>query len=609
MLIPRYGSSSRSRFLFGWHYSALKREERKWCYTNAFFLLLALFMNQFTTFGLREELVTAVSQLGFETPTPIQKEAIPLLISQTTDLIGLARTGTGKTAAFGLPLIHLCDFEHSFAQALVLCPTRELCVQITKDLTAFAQNIPNTAITAVYGGTSIVRQINALQKGAHIIVATPGRLIDLMNRNVVDLSSVQQVVLDEADEMLNMGFKEDITAILAATNDTRNTWLFSATMSKDIRSIAQRYMTSPREIAVDAHNTAAADIDHVYYVTRAREKYATLKRIVDFHPTMFGIVFTNTKLEAQDIAERLIKDGYNADSLHGDLSQQQRDKVMGRFRERSIQLLIATDVAARGIDVSDITHVIHYSIPDELESYTHRSGRTARAGKAGVSISIIHSRELGKLKQLERITKNRFTHLDIPDGVAVCEKQLFHIVHNVHNVEVDDDAIAPYIPKIMEELEELSKEDVIKRFASIEFNRFLQYYKDAPDLNYSHGEEREERLSNDNFVDMKIRIGTKDGLDKGKLFRYLLDTTGFKKTAIGRIAAKDIVSFFGLDKSYVDEAIRIFSTETYNGRPARIEVAKTKTHNDYPSARASYPNKKSKYSDKSAPFFRKKKQR
>lgn len=570
-------------------------------------------MNQFTTFGLREELVTAVSQLGFQTPTPIQKEAIPLLIAQTTDLIGLARTGTGKTAAFGLPLVHLCDFEHSFTQALVLCPTRELCVQIANDLTAFAQNIPNASIAAVYGGTSIMRQISALQKGAHIIVATPGRLIDLMNRDVVDLSSVQHVVLDEADEMLNMGFKEDITTILATTNDTRNTWLFSATMSKDIRAIAQRYMTSPQEIAVDAHNTTAADIEHVYYVTRAREKYATLKRIVDFHPTMFGIVFTNTKLEAQDIAERLIKDGYNADSLHGDLSQQQRDKVMGRFRERSLQLLIATDVAARGIDVSDITHVIHYSIPDELESYTHRSGRTARAGKTGVSISIIHSRELGKLKQLERITKNKFAHLDIPDGVEVCEKQLFHIIHNVHNVEVDNNAIAPYLPKIMDELEDLSKEEVIKRFASIEFNRFLQYYKDAPDLNYSH-EERDERPSNENFVDMKIRLGTKDGLDKGKLFRYLLDTTGFKKAAIGRISAKDIVSFFGLDKSYVDEALRIFSTATYNGRPAKVEVARAqgngKSNNNNNNGSSGFrTGKKKKYADKPAPFLRKKKQR
>lgn len=539
---------------------------------TSLFLYLMEFMNQFNSFGLKQEIVDAVEQLGFQTPTPIQSEAIPVLLSGQTDIIGLARTGTGKTAAFGLPLIHLCDFSLPYTQALVLCPTRELCVQITKDLTAFAQNSGKARIIPVYGGTSITKQMNDLKQGAHIIVATPGRLMDLIQRGAADLSTVDYVVLDEADEMLNMGFKDDIDTILASVNDTRNTWLFSATMSNDIRNIARKYMVSPRELAVDTPNTSAADIEHVYYVTRARDKYATLKRIVDFHPTMFGIVFTNTKIEAQDIAERLIKDGYNADALHGDLSQQQRDKVMGRFRERSLQLLIATDVAARGIDVNDITHVIHYSIPDELESYTHRSGRTARAGKEGVSISIMHSREMGKLRQLERITKNRFTQLPIPNGVEVCEKQLFHIVRNVHTVEVDNHAIDPYLPAIMKELEELDKEELIKRFASVEFNRFLQYYKDAPDLNYSH-DEYGERVSNDNFTDIKIRLGTKDGLDKGQLFRYILDTTGFKKSSVGRIVTKDIVSFFGLENSLVEKALQILNNETYNGRKVRVEVA------------------------------------
>ena len=533
-------------------------------------------MNQFNSFGLKPEILAAVEQLGFQTPTPIQNEAITFLLSGQADLIGLARTGTGKTAAFGLPLIHLSDFSRPFTQALVLCPTRELCVQITKDLTSFAQNSGPANIVAVYGGTSIMKQINDLKRGAHIVVATPGRLMDLMKRGSVDLSTVDYVVLDKADEMLNMGFKDDIDTILASVNDTRSTWLFSATMSNDIRSIARKYMVTPREIAVDAHNTATNAIEHVYYVTRAREKYATLKRIVDFHPRMFGIVFTNTKIEAQEIAERLIKDGYNADALHGDLSQQQRDKVMGRFRERSIQLLIATDVAARGIDVSDITHVVHFSIPDELESYTHRSGRTARAGKEGFSISVIHSRELGKLKQLERITHHRFKQLEIPSDVEVCEKQLFHIIHNIHNVEVDNHAIDPYLPKVMEELAELDKEELIKRFASIEFNRFLKYYKDAPDLNYSHeehGERDRERIGNENFTDIRIQLGTKDGFDKGKLFRYILDTTGFRKAAVGRIVTKDIVSFFGLDNSLIERALQIFSNETYNGRKVKIEVA------------------------------------
>jgi ATP-dependent RNA helicase DeaD len=555
-----------------------------------------VFMNQFKSFGLKPEIVEAVEQLGFQTPTPIQNEAIPILLSGQSDLIGLARTGTGKTAAFGLPLIHLSDFSQPFTQALVLCPTRELCVQITKDLTSFVQNTGPANIVAVYGGTSIIKQINELKRGAHIIVATPGRLMDLMKRGSVDLSTVDYVVLDEADEMLNMGFKDDIDTILASVNDTRSTWLFSATMSNDIRAIARKYMVAPREVAVDAHNTTAAAIEHVYYVTRAREKYASLKRIVDFHPRMFGIVFTNTKVEAQEIAERLIKDGYNADALHGDLSQQQRDKVMGRFRERSIQLLIATDVAARGIDVSDITHVIHFSIPDELESYTHRSGRTARAGKEGVSISIIHSRELGKLKQLERITKNRFKQLDIPSGVEVCEKQLFHIIHNVHNVEVDNHAIDPYLPKIMEELSGLDKEELIKRFASIEFNRFLQYYKDAPDLNYSHEEHGErERISNDNFTDMRIQLGTKDGFDKGKLFRYILDTTGFRKAAVGRIVTKDIVSFFGLDNSLIERALQTFNGLTYNGRKVKVEVSGSSSKVGGRSTFKS--NGRSKYSD------------
>jgi len=333
-------------------------------------------------------------------------------------------------------------------------------------------------------------------------------------------------------------------------------------------------MVSPRELSVDSQSTQNTSIEHVYYVTRAREKYATLKRIVDVHPKIFSIVFTATKIEAQEIAERLIRDGYNADALHGDLNQQQRDKVMGRFRERSISILVATDVAARGIDVSDITHVIHYSIPDDLESYTHRSGRTARAGKTGVSISILHSREFGRLRQLERLTKTKFTRRQIPSGAEVCEQQLFNIIHNVTNVEVDNHAIDPYLPQIMDELADINKEELIKRFASIEFNRFLQYYKDAPDLNFDHGEDNDrERISNDNFTDMKIFVGTKDGFDKGKLFRYLLDTTGLKKTSIGRITTRDIISFFGVENQYVERVVKAFAGKTVGGRSLKVQIS------------------------------------
>lgn len=529
-------------------------------------------MNQFSALGLDEQLVEAVTQLGFQIPTPIQREAIPILLGGDTDVIGLARTGTGKTAAFGLPLIQLCDFSDASTQALVLCPTRELCVQIAKDLQNYASQTGGAVVRAVYGGTGIGKQIAELKQGAHIVIATPGRLLDLMQRGAVDLSTVDYVVLDEADEMLDMGFKDDIDTILASVNDNRTTWLFSATMSEGVRSIAHRYMVAPRELSVDSHATQNTSIEHVYYVTRARDKYATLKRIVDVHPKIFGIVFTATKIEAQDIAERLIRDGYNADALHGDLNQQQRDKVMGRFRERSISILVATDVAARGIDVSDITHVIHYSIPDDLESYTHRSGRTARAGKTGVSITILHSREFGRLRQLERMTKTKFTRRQIPSGAEVCEQQLFNIIHNVTNVEVDNHAIDPYLPQIMDELATISKEELIKRFASIEFNRFLQYYKDAPDLNYDHADDYE-RPGNENFTDMKIFIGTKDGFDKGKLFRFLLDTTGLKKSAIGRITTRDIISFFGVEKQYVERVMKAFAGKTVGGRSLKVQLA------------------------------------
>src|ERR1700742_5099438 len=447
-------------------------------------------MNPFIELGIRHDIVNAISELGFENPTPIQEQSIPVLLTGSNDFVGLAQTGTGKTAAFGLPLLELLDFEENYPQALVLCPTRELCLQITNDLKNYAKNMPNVHVVAVYGGASISDQLRQIKRGVQIVVATRGRMLDIINRKAINFSEVQFVVLDEADEMLNMGFQEDIDSILSETPSDKKTWLFSATMPSEVRRIAKKYMEDPYELTMGAKNTGNENIDHEYYVVRARDKYAAFKRIVDFNPEIFGIVFCRTKIETQEIAEALIKDGYNADSLHGDLSQQQRDKVMKRYRERNLQLLIATDVAARGIDVNDVTHVINYSLPDEIENYTHRSGRTARAGKTGVSISIINAKELGKIRQIERVIGKKFIKAEIPTGFDVVEKQLFALVHKVHNVEVNEQQIEQYLPRIMEEFKDLTKEELVKRFASIEFNRFLDYYKNAPDLNVQFDDSR-----------------------------------------------------------------------------------------------------------------------
>lgn len=529
-------------------------------------------MNLFSSLGLRPEIIEAVTQLGFQEPTPIQQEAIPVLLGDKVDFIGLAQTGTGKTAAFGLPLLQHVDFTTKQLQGLVLCPTRELCLQVKSDLENFSSRIPGARIAAVYGGASISGQLAEVKKGVQIVVATPGRLMDMMERKAIMLNHITKVVLDEADEMLNMGFREDIDFILSHTTDEKNVWLFSATMPAEVRQIASRFMHKPYELTVGTKNTTAANIKHVYYITRANNKYSALKRIIDFQPEIFGLVFTQTKMDAQDVAEKLIKEGYNADALHGDLSQQQRDKVMARFRQRSLQLLVATDVAARGIDVNDISHVINYSVPDDLESYTHRSGRTARAGKTGVSISIIHSREIGKIRQIERMTKSKFELSKIPSGVEVCEKQLFHIVNNVHTVEVQDHAIDPYLPQIMEELKDLSREEVIKRFASLEFNRFLNYYKSAPDLNYDASQPASARETGD-FTRLFVSVGTLDGFERGNLFKYLLDCTRFNRDDIGRISLKNSYSFVEVNTAKVDEFNRIMSGETYRGRPVRVEVS------------------------------------
>ncbi|MEJ2882990.1 DEAD/DEAH box helicase [Pedobacter sp. GR22-6] len=535
-------------------------------------------INPFSKLGISDDVVNAVKDLGFENPTPIQEQSIPVLLEGNNDFVGLAQTGTGKTAAFGLPLLELIDFKSNKPQALILCPTRELCLQITSDIKNFSKNISGANVVAVYGGANIMQQLREIRIGVQIVVATPGRMLDIIGRKAIDFSNVKYVVLDEADEMLNMGFQEDINDILSTTPDDKKTWLFSATMPPEVRRIAKNYMDSPVELTMGTKNTGNVNIEHEYYTVRARDKYAALKRIVDFNPEIFAVVFCKTKLDTQDVAEHLIKDGYNADALHGDLSQQQRDKVMQRFRDRNMQLLIATDVAARGIDVNNVTHVINYSLPDEIESYTHRSGRTGRAGKTGVSICIVNSKEIGKIRQIERIIGKQFTKAELPTGFDVCEKQLFALVHKVHNVEVNEAQIEQYIPRIMDEFAELSKEEVIKRFASLEFNRFLEYYKNAPDLN-SSGDDRGERgergergmRSSEGYTRLFINLGSVDDFTRGDLLSFVCNNGKISGKSIGKIDLKGVYSFFEVENATVESLFNNFKGVEFNNRGVRIE--------------------------------------
>ena len=549
-------------------------------------------MNPFSTLGIRHDIVNAITELGFENPTPIQEQSIPVLLSGSNDFVGLAQTGTGKTAAFGLPLLELLDFEENYPQALILCPTRELCLQITSDINNYAKNMKNVHVVAVYGGANISDQLRQIKRGVQIVVATPGRMLDIINRKAIDFTQVQFVVLDEADEMLNMGFQEDIDSILSTTPEDKKTWLFSATMPNEVRRIAKKYMTDPFELTMGTKNTGNVNIEHEYYIVKARDKYAAFKRIVDFNPEIFGIVFCRTKIETQEIAEALMKDGYNADALHGDLSQQQRDKVMKRYRDRSLQLLIATDVAARGIDVNDVTHVINYSLPDEIENYTHRSGRTGRAGKTGISIAIINSKELGKIRHIERSIGKQFTKAEIPTGFDVCEKQLFAMIHKVHNVEVNEEQIEQYIPRIMDEFKDLDKEQLIKRFASLEFNRFLEYYSKAPDLNVSSEDrgfergERGDRADRGDRPDRAFRSGTSPGytrlfmnlgsvddFTRGDMLGFICNNTKISGKSVGKIDLKGVFTFFEVEEAAVNQVIEGFKSVDFQGRSVRIEMA------------------------------------
>ena len=540
--------------------------------------ILDLYMT-FKELGLRVEVLQSIEAMGFAEPTPIQQSAIPHLLQLESDFVGLAQTGTGKTAAFGLPLIHKVTDRPTETQGLIIAPTRELCLQISKDLEAFAQFDRQIKVVAVYGGTDIRRQMSDIKRGATIIVATPGRLVDLINRRAVNLQTVDTVVLDEADEMLNMGFKEDIDSILDATPDTKSVWLFSATMPKEVAEIAKNYMTDPLEVSIGHKNQSNENIEHIYYSVKEKDRYDALKRLIDASPEIFGLVFCRTRNETATVAEKLAKDGYSAEPLHGDLSQAMRDRVMERFRERSIQLLVATDVAARGIDVDNITHVINYNLPDDIENYTHRSGRTARAGRQGKSLVLINTRESYKIKAIERQIRMNFTAALIPSAQEICGIQLNKLIAKVKDTEVKEKDIEPFLEGMMADFADLSKEEIIKKFVSAEFNRFIEYYDRAGDLNVSSGRgergDRKERGDREDRFDRKDRfergdrgersdrgprdngnrtrffvsLGKRDGLNPGGLLRVICDSTGLKSASIGRIDVMPNFSFFEADKT------------------------------------------------------------
>lgn len=552
-------------------------------------------MNKFAELGLNEKLVKAIDELGYKEPTPIQQQAIPVLLAGTKDLIGLAQTGTGKTAAFGLPLLQLIDDKQRFPQALVVCPTRELCMQIVNEINLFKKFSAIINVVAVYGGASIISQIREIKRGVQIVVATPGRLIDLIERKAINLEEIKYVVLDEADEMLNMGFKEDIEFILQNTPQRDSTWLFSATMPPEIRNVSKRYMQKPVEITVGKVNTANKNTDHQIFITTAQHRYETLKRLIDFNPGMYGIIFTRTKADAQEISERLTREGYDIEALHGDLTQPQRDKVMNAFRDKTLQLLIATDVAARGIDVQGITHVINYELPDDIEVYTHRSGRTGRAGKTGVCMSIIHAREFFKIKQIERMIQVPFHKLEIPSGKDVCRKQFFYFIDRMLEADVSHGDYETYVPMLQEKFQNMGKEEILKRVAALEFDRFLKYYENSEDLNIRERtrdyRDRDDRREGDrgrrrdtmgrefaggsNFTRLFVNLGTKDGFYKASFLQFILDMSDLKKDALGRIDMKEMNSWIEVDAGAANQMIRAIDGKNFHGRKIRMNLAET----------------------------------
>jgi ATP-dependent RNA helicase DeaD len=545
----------------------------------------------FESLGIGEELLKAITSMGFTEPTPIQQKAIPVLLAGTKDFVGLASTGTGKTAAFGLPLLQLVDPSLRHAQALAICPTRELCVQITKDLTNYSKHLSGIQVTAVYGGASIGEQIRDLRRGPQIVVATPGRLIDLIERKAIHLEKIKYVVLDEADEMLNMGFREDIEFILQNTPERESAWLFSATMPSEVRQVSKRFMSEPVEVSIGKVNAANVNIDHQYYLTHGVNRYQTIKRIIDFNPGMYGIVFTRTKIDAQTVTENLIREGYDIEALHGDLTQAQRDKVMGRFREKSLQLLIATDVAARGIDVTGITHVINYELPDDPEVYTHRAGRTGRAGRSGICISLLTQREVFRLRQIERMINNKFHRMDIPSGKDVCRKQFFHFIDKLLQADISHGDYETYLPMLREKFAHVEKEEILQRVAALEFDRFLQYYENAADLNVRE-DRRAERPANraekPSYTDTRgrsfdkpsgkmrklfVNLGTKDGFYKASFLQFILDMSDLSKDVLGRIDMKEMNSWVEIDGSVADRMVKSIDGKKFKGRFIRMNDA------------------------------------
>lgn len=565
-------------------------------------------MTKFEDLGLRPEILTAIAELGYDAPMPVQEQVIPFMLEQSGDLVALAQTGTGKTAAFGLPLLTLIKPEEKKIQALILSPTRELCIQIAKDLKNYSRLQKGVKVVPVYGGESIMVQFRQLDIAPQILVATPGRLIDLIERGKVKLADVRYLVLDEADEMLNMGFQEDIEKILQETPAERRTLLFSATMPAEIARISKKYMHDSTEISVGTRNAGAENVDHVYYMVQARQRYLALKRIVDMNPDIYGIVFCRTRQETKEVAEKLMGDGYNADALHGDLSQAQRDTVMSKFRLRHLQLLVATDVAARGLDVSDLTHVINYNLPDDVEIYTHRSGRTGRANKSGVSVSIIHSRERNRIRDIERMIKKTFRQETIPNGIDICKRQLFHLIERMETVDVNSGEIDPFMPHVLSKLEYLSKDEIIRRFVSLEFNRFLDYYKNAEDLNLPEhptrgGDRREGRSDRSDRperagrgdrdgggdrrrdggskrgqrVRLKLNIGTRENANVRSVLSSINEVTNDKSISIGDIEITQKFTFFDV---FADQADKVLSAFSNHGGPLEVGIVENRDRDD-----------------------------
>ncbi|RNC89792.1 MAG: DEAD/DEAH box helicase [Allomuricauda sp.] len=537
-------------------------------------------MTPFEALGLDQPLLHAISDLGFENPSEVQEKAIPILLAKETDLVALAQTGTGKTAAFGFPLIQKIHVESRTTQGLILSPTRELCLQITNEIQLYSKYMKGLNTVAIYGGASISEQAKKIKKGAQIVVATPGRMKDMIGRGMVDISKIDYCILDEADEMLNMGFYEDIKDILSNTPQEKSTWLFSATMPKEVSSIAKKFMYKPHEITVGEKNTGATTVQHEHYVVGGRDRYPALKRLADANPGIFSVVFCRTKRDTQKVAEKLIEDGYNAGALHGDLSQNQRDLVMNAFRKKQIQMLVATDVAARGIDVDDITHVINYQLPDEIETYTHRSGRTGRAGKSGISMVIVTRSELRKIKAIEKKIKQDFIEKKIPTGIEICEIQLYHLTRSIKDTPINEE-IEGYLPAINDVLKDVDREELIKKIVSVEFTRFYNYYSKTRDLNaagsHSEGKERSGKgnyeSTGDGSVRYFINVGERDGFDWMSLKDFLKENLGLDKEDIYKVDTKDSFSFFNTDDSLTPLVLEIFTDFKVDGRFINVEVS------------------------------------